>query len=41
MWRGLQGAKENEFKNRRRPRGGPKENAALFRLQANGAGTRN
>jgi hypothetical protein len=41
MWRGLQGAKENEFKDRRRPRGGPKEIAALFRLQADGAGTRN
>jgi hypothetical protein len=41
MWRGLQGAKENEFKNRRRPGGGPKENAASFRFHANGAGTRN
>jgi hypothetical protein len=37
----LQGAKENEFKNRKRPGGGPKEIAASFRLQAHGAGTRN
>jgi hypothetical protein len=41
MWRGLQGAKGNEFKDRRQPESGPKEIAASFRLQAHGAGTRN